>query len=332
MAYTHKGLGEANGGGAINATFLKQFSGEVITAFETANIMMPLHTVRTISQGHTAQFPILGTSSAEYHTAGDSILDDGGLTGILGNERKIGIDGLLTSYQFVDSLDEAKAHYDFRSEYSRKMGYALAKTADENLLRVLYNASQSAQVAPEDNAGGDVEIGGSTGTDDTTVPSTKLIDALFQAAVKLDENGVPEEERYVILNPTLYYALLNSGNASFDITTSVANSDIGGSGFGSGKVPMIAGFEIFKTNHLPTATYTDDAAVHSDNSYNHTKPTNGLKGMCFHKSAVGTVKLKDLSMESEYMIDRQGTLMVAKYAMGHGILRPCAAVAIKNAS
>ena len=50
-----------------------------------------------------------------------------------------------------------------------------------------------------------------------------------------------------------------------------------------------------------------------------------------HPSAVGTVKLMDLAVESDYDIRRQGTLMVAKYAMGHGVLRPESAVGIKEA-
>ena len=50
-----------------------------------------------------------------------------------------------------------------------------------------------------------------------------------------------------------------------------------------------------------------------------------------HPSAAGTVKLMDLAVESEYDIRRQGTLMVAKYAMGHGVLRPEAAIGIKEA-
>jgi len=33
-------------------------------------------------------------------------------------------------------------------------------------------------------------------------------------------------------------------------------------------------------------------------------------------------------MEGEYQINRQGYLMVAKYAVGHGVLRPEAAVEI----
>ena len=46
---------------------------------------------------------------------------------------------------------------------------------------------------------------------------------------------------------------------------------------------------------------------------------------------MGTVKLMDMAMESQYDIRRQGTLMVAKYAMGHGVLRPAAAVELATA-
>ena len=46
------------------------------------------------------------------------------------------------------------------------------------------------------------------------------------------------------------------------------------------------------------------------------------------KDAVATAKLMDMSVESEYQVNRQGTLRVAKYAMGHNILRPACAVAL----
>jgi hypothetical protein len=49
-----------------------------------------------------------------------------------------------------------------------------------------------------------------------------------------------------------------------------------------------------------------------------------------HRSAVGTVKLIDLGMEMAYDIRRQGTLIVGKYAVGDGILRPESAVEIKT--
>ena len=51
-----------------------------------------------------------------------------------------------------------------------------------------------------------------------------------------------------------------------------------------------------------------------------------VRGIVMHKDAVATVKLMDLSVESEYQINRQGTLLVAKYAMGHNVLRPAMSV------
>jgi hypothetical protein len=42
--------------------------------------------------------------------------------------------------------------------------------------------------------------------------------------------------------------------------------------------------------------------------------------------AVGTVKLMDLAMEGDYETRRQGTFIVAKYAVGHDWLRPECAV------
>ena len=56
-----------------------------------------------------------------------------------------------------------------------------------------------------------------------------------------------------------------------------------------------------------------------------------VMGLVMTSDAVATVKLMDMSVESEYQINRQGTLMVSKYAMGHNILRPACAVALVQA-
>ena len=36
-------LGQAGGANSVNALFLRQFAGEVLTSFEEKNIAMPLH-------------------------------------------------------------------------------------------------------------------------------------------------------------------------------------------------------------------------------------------------------------------------------------------------
>ena len=50
-----------------------------------------------------------------------------------------------------------------------------------------------------------------------------------------------------------------------------------------------------------------------------------------HNSAIGTIKRKDLVMETTYDPRRIGSLMTARMLLGHGILRPESAISIKTA-
>ena len=79
---------------------------------------------------------------------------------------------------------------------------------------------------------------------------------------------------------------------------------------------------ILKSNHLPTADYTAPAGDLSTLA-NTTYPGAGNVpwALCFQRSGLGTEKLMDLAVESEYSVERQGSLILAKYAMGHDILR-----------
>ena len=122
-------LGQINASGSNTALFLKQFAGEVLTTFETENVFKPLHVVRTISQGKSAQFPVTGVASAAYHVAGENILDSGNsyLSQIKANEKVINIDSMLTANTMIYELDEAMNHYDVRSIYTTELGRALAK-------------------------------------------------------------------------------------------------------------------------------------------------------------------------------------------------------------
>jgi hypothetical protein len=103
------------------------------------------------------------------------------------------------------------------------------------------------------------------------------------------------------------------------------NKDWGGAGaYADGKVLRIAGLTIVATNHLPSTNITTGTQAGTATRYAVDARTTAA--LVMQKEAIGTVKLLDLAMESEYDIRRQGTLMVAKYAMGHGILRPECAI------
>ena len=101
-------LGQVNASGDANALFLKVFSGEVLATFMRENKMLGMTSVRSISSGKSATFPVIGTTSASYHTVGNEITG----TQVKHNEKIINIDDLLLSSAFLSNLEEAKNHYD----------------------------------------------------------------------------------------------------------------------------------------------------------------------------------------------------------------------------
>lgn len=300
-------LGLIQGGSDNTALFLKVFSGEVLAAFEKATVFKDRTLSRSISSGKSAQFPAVWRTSAAYHTPGAEITGDV----IPMNEKVITIDGLLLSSSFISNIDEAMNHYDVRSQYSKECGLALAYQYDKNVAQVGVLAARAAATF----SGGD---GGSSLTNaNYGTDSAVLASGLFAAAQALDEKSVPMEDRAAYFRPAQYYLLAQN--------TTVINQFYGGQGaISEGSILKVGGIEIVKTVHLPSTNITTGVDTYKGD-FSHTV------GLVLHKSAVGTVKLMDMATEAAYDIRRQGTLVVAKYAAGHGILRPEAAVELKTA-
>lgn len=305
-------IGQANQAGATDALFLKVFGGEVLTAFAESNVFLGRTMVRTITAGKSAQFPSSWKGTAGYHVPGTELNG----TKIGHNERVITIDDLLVADRFIANIDEAMNHFDVRSEYSKDVGRALAKAMDKNIARVGYKAARTASNitgAP----GGTAIVSATSKTD-----ASALITACFDAVTQLDKNDVPAEDRVLFLQPEQYYLLINSGSRAIDRDFNTDNGSVA-----EGVIYRIAGLKIVKTNNLPKTDESADATVATQYQGNFATST----ALVMHKSAVGTVKLLDLAVEMEYQIQRQGTLIVGKYAVGHGVLRPEAAVEIKTA-
>lgn len=329
-------LGQVNASGAVDALFLKVFSGEILTTFEEFNVMKDLHTVRTISNGKSAQFPVTGIATAKYHTPGENIADAGNsyLSAIKHAEKVISIDDVLLASTFIANIDELKNHYDVRSIYAQELGKALAKRFDVATMKTLTAAARTAATITTTGKAGIAIDGGEPGDFNGTVIQAKL----FEAAQKLDENDIPNDgKRFAILKPADYYTLLASGEE-------VINRDFGGRGdVATGRIPMVAGINIYKSNHLVDVAVSGSAQDQNDQVAGVQNDVFGSGGTGYnaamdktqiiggHPSAIGTVKLLDLATESDYKVELQGSLFVAKYAMGHGVLRPEAAFEIKDA-
>ena len=322
---TPASIGRVNAANAEDALFLKTFTGEVITSFDRASKTQGADSVRSISNGKSATFPVMGRTTAAYHTPGAEILG----SDVNHNEKVITINDLLVSSAFLSNIEEAKNHWDVRSNYSTEIGRALAFQKDKHVLQTIGQAAQQSTPNVTGGDAGTVLTNTAIASATAATSANGFIDSLFDAAKTLDDKYVPSEGRICFLKPEMYYKLANATNA--------VNVDFSGGangGVASGRVLQIAGIKLISVPHFVSSNVnsgTDQGSATQGGSNPQAVNLTAYEGLVCHPSAVGTVKLMDLATEMEYDIRRQGTLMVAKYAMGHGILRPESAVGIKDA-
>jgi len=379
--------GQTNKAGDVRNLYLKLYAGEVMSAFQTRNIMMNYCRVRSIKKGKSAQFIMTGKyRAAEYHTPGNEIMPDV----IAANaERVVSVDDLLIAAQFIPNIDEAMQHFDIRSVYTQESGYALAKSADQNILRMAVKAAlctnkERASKMIQDYDSWDDEDFTSNVTYAANLADSKkaadFVEGMIEAKRILESAGAPLEDLVCVCATDQFYSLFKTGVNSESISAlTMFNKDVGGSGsINNLDLPTIAGIPVVRTPHMGTlgasawtgSLWSDadpaistgqaplantvgsgrashynlpDAYTASTGAGSNIGHADGLDGtsavnledesltvraLVMHKDAVATVKLMDLSVESEYQIERQGTLIVSRYAMGHNVLRPAMAVAL----
>ena len=114
-----------------------------------------------------------------------------------------------------------------------------------------------------------------------------------------------------VLPPAEYYKIPESA-------TRIIDTDFNPQGNGSvaaGRVSMVAGIPVMMSNNVPQSNVASSPSG-TNNSY--AGDDSKTLGMVFHKSAVGTVKLQDMTTEisgADYGIMYQSTLLLAKYAL-----------------
>ena len=300
------------------ALYLKLYAGEVITSFEKHTVVLDKHTVRTITQGKSAQVPVIGRiPDAEYHNPGDEILGQD----VPHSERVIPVDRLLISHIFIDDLDDAMRHFEVRGKYADMQGQKLSQTFDKNvMLNIILAAQAGANITGED--GGLVITEANLSNTDDDLFLKAWIETFRAIKTNFDEKFVMGK-RYAIVLPAVYNRLATLvGSNGFSLMNrdhGVTQGDLS-----QAALPPIAGIDVISSPMLPTGDFRT-AKYHAVDARN-------TQCLAFTEDAVGTVKLMDISLQSQWDIRRQGTLMVARYAMGHAYLRPESAVHVRTAA
>lgn len=317
------------------ALFLKVFGGEVLTAFARTSVTSNRHMQRQISSGKSAQFPVIGRTKAAYLQPGESLDDK--RKDIKHTEKTINIDGLLTADVLIYDIEDAMNHYDVRSEYTSQIGESLAMAADGAVLAELAGLVNLAESVNENIAGlgkpSLLEVGLKAGLTDPVKLGQAVIAQLTIARAALTKNYVPANDRTFYTTPDVYSAILAALMPNAANYAALIDPE-------RGSIRNVMGFEVVEVPHLTAggAGAGDDRPDEDEDAeaanQKHAFPATGkvnkenVVGLFQHRSAVGTVKLKDLALERARRTEYQADQIVAKYAMGHGGLRPESAGAL----
>ncbi len=350
--------GQSNAAGDARALYLKLFSGEMFKGFEYNAIARDLVTKRTLTNGKSMQFIYTGRTTAEYHTPGNAILGNtDGAPPVA--EKTITVDDLLISSAFVYDLDETLAHYDLRSEISRKIGYALAEKYDRLIFRAITRGARAASPITKSNfvepGGTQIRVGSTTSASDA-YDSDKLVAAFYDAAAALDEKGVSQEGRVGVLNPRQYYELIQKVGDS-----GLINRDEQGTARQRGNgIVEIAGIKIFKSMNIPffskygtkfgTGSATNPGVTDPGNTGSFVSPdledaandVTGINneygeetefanscGLIFQREGAGCVEAIGPQVQvtsGDVSVIYQGDVILGRLAMGADYLNPAACV------
>ena len=350
--------GAAQSTGDRRALYLKLFSGEMFKGFQHNTIARDLVMKRTLKNGKSLQFIYTGRTKSEFHTPGNSILGNSdGAPPVA--EKTITVDELLISSAFLYELDETLAHYDLRSEISRKIGYALAEKYDRLVFRAITRGARKASPITKANfvePGGTQIRVGSTTNDSDAYGATNLVNAFYDAAAALDEKGVSSDGRVAVLNPRQYYELIQQVGEN-----GLVNRDEQGTSRQKGNgIVEIAGIKIHKSMNIPflgkygtayggTTGVTDPGntgsfigeALSADDNYD--DGSTGIKndygtaaevgskscGLIFQREAAGVVEAIGPQVQvtkGDVSVIYQGDVILGRLACGSDYVNPAAAV------
>ena len=306
-------LGQQNGAGDAEAIFLEEFSGLVLAKFDTMQQTVGRQVVRPIKQGNSAQFPLVWSTEAAFHTPGAEILGQV----IKHNKKTISIEDLLYSDAFIDVLDEAMNHYEVKSQYAHQIAESLANARDKNSFRAVFTGAAASHLIDTsgDNDGTALQSAGMS-----TVAAT-LKAAVYDAAQTLDEKNIPTSERYAAMLPLAWYLLLEDGE--------FIHRDYAGQGSkATATMPFASDLQVIKSNNIPTANdsaNTDVPSVLRDDFRE-------CIGVVWHKTGIATVQLLGLRTSADWDVRRQGTLLIGSFAIGQDYIRPEACISLEDTS
>lgn len=218
-----------------------------------------------LSAGDTVHIPFIGNMTAD-----DVPVNGDALTPVAPSETEVNILVNRMKGKAVRITDWAakQSAYDLAQIYGGRIGEALARAIDTDVLVELYNGTsgRTGDTAPTVTNGG---------TGATYAQIVSLVS-------KLDANDVPAEDRALVVNALLMSDLRQMPEFTRYDATGKDNPSVSGTPAAS-LVGWIYGIGVHMTNNVPVVAGTP----------------NKSQNVLFHKSAVGLVVQREVKMEKD---------------------------------
>ena len=148
-------------------------------------------------------------------------------------------------FQFVvDDLEKRFSHVNWQQVASDNAAYKLKDAMDSNVLTAISTGAAAA------NTYGSVSAPIDTGHD---TGETDPLDVLARLARLLDEQNVPEENRWVVARPQFYEELAKTNSKLLSVDYNAGAGSLRNGLVASGE---LRGFKMYKSNNVPNATGT----------------------------------------------------------------------------
>lgn len=347
-----------------NKLWLSIWSGETIHAYDAYNMFESLVDSRTINGGVSMEFPITGTVSLEAAwNAGVELY--GGSSASTTIAVKLDKRPIAAHFE-LDNIDLMQTQWEYRSELARQAGLTLANTRDKQIAAYIARAGvedlnyvgtaaaglytpatdvRNVPTAPVFFSENFKYLGAHiTAAATSTQRTNAALDSLKACEdflVYLQTINAPTDGVYLAVTPRAFQDIRALGVArSAASPTFVDRPFFGGVAEAGGLGATLTagmnnlmdsleymGVTIIKSNHLPISNY--GAGAIGEARYNLSFGDAGIVGLLFQRSAVASLKLQGLKVDTVDDVRRNTTFTVASMMSGTGVLKPeCAAVLV----
>lgn len=288
-------------GGADNLElFLKIASKQLIESYEERNVFSTFISQRTIMNGKSATFPIVGRKrGAVEHTPGDLVF--GGT--VPHNDKEITLDPILLDSIFVAEIDELMSDYDVMRPYMTQLAESLSVTYDTRAIITMLLAARDTTVY---YPGAPVPGAKISHANMNTDPA-QLESAAFATVQAFREKDISGEKPTMFLRPAQHILFARYAAIDLEATSGSGNR-------AEGTVGHVAGLSIRDSNHIPSTLITVGNTKYQGDF---TKTT----GIIATGMAAACLNLRGMKLTVSNQEDRLGTLLIASKACGMGKYR-----------